>query len=190
MTQGNLFVISGPSGAGKGTLVRLIKDRMPEAWLSVSATTRAPRAGEVDGRDYFFVTRDEFESLIHTDGLLEWADVHGNRYGTPRAEVEKRVLEGVQVILEIDPQGALQVKERDPDAVLIFILPPSPEELERRLRARGTESECEIACRLSNAAAELALVEKYDYVILNTDALEAASELAECISRHSKRQES
>lgn len=189
MTQGHLFVISGPSGAGKGTLVRLIEDRIPDLWLSVSATTRSPREGEVEGREYFFLSNAQFDDLIENDGLLEWAEVHGNRYGTPRAEVERRVAEGAQVILEIDPQGALQVREHDPEAVLIFIMPPSREELERRLRGRGTESEEQISCRLGNAADELALVGTYDYVVLNADIITACDELVECISTHNKRQE-
>lgn len=189
MTRGNLFVISGPSGAGKGTLVRRIRDCVPDLWLSVSATTRAPRPGELEGREYFFLSNAQFDDLVAHDGLLEWAEVHGNRYGTPRAEVERRVASGQQVILEIDPQGALQVKRRYPDAVLIFISPPSTEELERRLRSRATETEDEIARRMGNAVGELSLVGAYDVVVLNADVRAASEELAACICSYAERQD-
>ena len=126
---GKLYIISGPSGAGKGTLVKGLLARVPRVWLSVSATTRGPRPGEVEGTHYFFVSPDRFDELKRTDGLLEWAEVHGNCYGTPRAPVEAKLAEGVDVVLEIDPQGAEQVKSAMPDSVLIFVTAPSLEEL-------------------------------------------------------------
>ena len=125
MRKGNLFIISGPSGAGKGTLVRGLLGRVPDVWVSVSATTRVPRPGEVEGLDYFFVTETEFDRLVETGELLEWAEVHGNRYGTPRKAVGEKIAEGRQVILEIDPQGAFLVKSEVTDSVLLFVEPPS-----------------------------------------------------------------
>ncbi|TLM93661.1 MAG: guanylate kinase, partial [Actinobacteria bacterium] len=130
--RGNLYIVSGPSGAGKGTLVKELLGRVPDVWVSVSVTTRAPRPGEVEGVHYFFVSDDEFDRLIDTAGLLEWAEVHGNRYGTPVAAVKAKVDAGFQVVLEIDPQGAFQVKRSRPDSILIFIMPPSWDELQRR----------------------------------------------------------
>ena len=141
MRTGNLFVLSGPSGAGKGTLIGLLLKRLEGAWLSVSATTRAPREGEVDGVSYLFVSDDRFDEMVAQDRLLEWAQVHDHRYGTPRDLVERHISAGDQVFLEIDVQGALQVRSKFPAAHLVFIAPPSMEELERRLRGRGTDSE-------------------------------------------------
>ena len=134
MRKGNLFVLSGPSGAGKGTLVKRVLQRIPDAWVSVSATTRKPRPGEVDGKDYYFLDQPRFDELVSQNGFLEWACVHGNSYGTLRSRVQDHMNAGGQVILEIDVQGAFQVKKAMPEAHLIFIEPPSLEELERRLR--------------------------------------------------------
>lgn len=177
MRSGNLFVISGPSGAGKGTLVALLVSRVSDAWLSVSATTRSPREGEVDGVDYYFVTKEEFKSMVDEGGLLEWAEYSGNCYGTPVDKVREKMSEGKQVILEIDVQGAFQVRERIPEAKLIFIAPPSFEELERRLRSRNTEPEDVIIKRLEAANMELSLKNEYDIQLVNDDLDQAIQEL-------------
>lgn len=175
MRKGNLFVLSGPSGAGKGTLVKRVLQRVPDAWVSVSATTRQPRPGEVDGRDYFFLDQPRFDKLVSQGGFLEWAHVHGNSYGTLRSRVQDRIDHGSQVILEIDVQGAFQVKKAMPEAHLIFIEPPSLEELERRLRGRGTETEEVICNRMKTAEVELARKMEYDVQVVN-DELERATE--------------
>jgi guanylate kinase len=184
MRKGNLFIISGPSGAGKGTLVRAIQPLVPDIWVSVSVTTRAPRQGEVEGVHYFFVSDDEFTRLAETGGLLEWAEVHGNRYGTPRAAVEVKIAEGRQVVLEIDPQGAFQIQKLIPTAITIFIEPPSLDELERRLEGRGSESHAQRQTRLENAKHELVLACEYDYVVLNDDVPRAARTLVDLIDTH------
>lgn len=175
MRKGNLFVLSGPSGAGKGTLVKRVLQRVPDVWVSVSATTRQPRPGEVDGRDYFFLDQPRFDELVSQGGFLEWAHVHGNSYGTLRSRVQDRIDHGSQVILEIDVQGAFQVKKAMPEAHLIFIEPPSLEELERRLRGRGTETEEVICNRMKTAEVELARKMEYDVQVVN-DELERATE--------------
>ena len=187
MRRGNLFIISGPSGAGKGTLVKAIATIVSDAWVSVSVTTRAPRRGEVEGQHYFFVSDAEFSSLAETGGLLEWAEVHGNRYGTPRSAVEAKVAEGKQVILEIDPQGAFQVKHLVPDSILIFIMPPSWDELQRRLVGRGSETESQVETRMETARRELELVGEYDYVVENKDVSQATAELVAIIDSHANR---
>ncbi len=183
MRCGNLFVISGPSGAGKGTLVSRIMQRVSDAWLSISATTRAPREGEVDGVHYLFLGDEEFDQLIAEDGFLEWACVHGRRYGTPARLVRDHMDAGHQVILEIDYQGAFQVRKRLPSAHLIFIEPPSLEELERRLRGRGTEDEALIALRMRNARAELASIDHYDVRFVNDNLDACTDELVSYIER-------
>lgn len=174
---GSLIIISGPSGAGKGTLVDRLVARVPDVWVSVSATTRPPRPHEVEGEDYFFLTPEEFSARLEAGDFLEWAEVHGNRYGTLASTVESRLERGIDVILEIDPQGALQVKELMPDAVLVFILAPSMAELERRIRARGAETDEQIKTRLATAVRELQLVETYDHVVENDDVARATDEL-------------
>jgi guanylate kinase len=184
MRRGNLFIISGPSGAGKGTLVEAIERLVPDLWVSVSVTTRAPRTGEEEGSAYRFISDDEFSALAETDGLLEWAEVHGRRYGTPKAEVERMVSQGRQVVLEIDPQGAFQVKTRVEDSVLVFIMPPSFDELERRLVGRGSETEAQVETRLNTARRELELVGEYDHVVINDDVPRAAAELVAIIDSH------
>jgi guanylate kinase len=181
MRKGNLIIISGPSGAGKGTLVAELTTRVPSIWVSVSATTRAPRPGEVDGENYVFLTPEEFERRVQAGEFLEWASVHGNRYGTLRSTVEAKIAEGRQVILEIDPQGAALVKALMPEAVLIFILAPSMAELERRIRGRGAETDEQVAVRLETAVRELELVGTYDYVVENDDVLRATNELADIL---------
>ena len=148
--RGRLIVLAGPTAVGKGTVAAWVREHHPEIYMSVSATTRAPRPGEVDGQHYHFVSAEEFDRLIATDGLLEWATVHGvNRYGTPRAAVEARLAAGESVLLEIDLQGARQVRARMPEAFLVFLAPPSWDELVRRLVGRGTESEAERERRLA-----------------------------------------
>ena len=177
MRKGNLFVISGPSGAGKGTLVKRLVERIPDAWVSVSATTRQPRPGEVDGVHYFFMNDKRFDDLIAAHGFLEWADVHGKRYGTLKRTVLERVRKGSQVILEIDVQGAFQVRKMVPEAILIFIEPPSLEELRRRLEGRGTEDAEAIERRMKTAELELAQKDAYDKQLVNDDLDAATDEL-------------
>lgn len=186
MRRGNLFIVSGPSGAGKGTLVKEMLGRVPDVWVSISVTTRPPRPGEEEGREYFFLTEEEFEFLRGSGGLLEWAEVHGNCYGTPKSEVEARVAQGKQVILEIDPQGAMQVKKLEPDSVLVFVTAPSIEELRRRLEARGSETEEQMQLRLANAARELQFAEDYGHVVINDDVVRAADQLAAIIDSYAE----
>lgn len=172
--KGVLFVISGPSGVGKGTVnKRLFEEFGNAVAFSVSATTRGPREGEVDGREYFFISRQEFEKRVANNEFLEHAEYAGNCYGTPRDYVLSLLQRGVSVILEIDVQGAMQVKRRMPESVSVFILPPSFEELEHRLRGRGTETPEKIERRLAAAKAEMARAPEYDYQIVNDD-LDAA----------------
>lgn len=186
MRKGNLFVISGPSGAGKGTIVARLMERIPDAWLSVSATTRAPRTGEEDGVHYLFLSGQRFDELIQNDGLLEWANVHGNKYGTPRALVEERMAAGQQVILEIDVQGGFQVRDVIPDAHLVFIEPPSLEVLENRLRGRGTDSEESIVLRMRNAELELSRKMEYDIQFVNDNLDECTNEVVAYIERQAQ----
>lgn len=178
--KGNLFIVSGPSGAGKGTLVRALLARMPGLWLSVSATTRKARPGEIEGTHYFFIDEQTFDNKIAENGFLEWAEVHGNRYGTLRSVVEEKIAQNVQVILEIDPQGAQQVKRVRPDSVLIFVKAPSLDELKNRLLARGSETPEEIDTRMTTAIRELELSDTYDHEVINDDLDSAADRLA-CI---------
>ncbi len=181
MGHGTLVIISGPSGAGKGTLVDRLVARVPELWVSVSAATRAPRPGEVDGENYFFLSPEEFSRRIEAGDFLEWAEVHGNRYGTLRSSVEAKMAEGRDVILEIDPQGAMQVKALMPEAVLVFIVAPSMTELERRIRGRGAETDEQVSVRLATAVRELELVGNYDFVVENDDVARATDELVRII---------
>jgi len=173
-----LIVLAGPTAVGKGTVADCVRRTHPEIWISVSATTRAPRPGEVDGEHYHFVSDAEFDRLIEDDGLLEWAVVHGAaRYGTPRAAVEAQLAVGRPALLEIDLQGARQVRERMPEAFLVFLKPPSFEELVRRLTGRGTETPAERERRLQTARVELAAEEEFDATIVNSDVETACREL-------------
>ncbi|MDR1016080.1 MAG: guanylate kinase [Coriobacteriales bacterium] len=177
-SPGNLFVISGPSGVGKDTLVRRVLTVLPEARLSVSATTRAPRGRERDGVDYHFLSDQDFDREIAADGFLEHADYAHARYGTLRSEVEKGITDGHDVILVIEVQGAAQVKRKMPEAVLIFVAPPSLSELERRLRHRHTDDEAQVQTRLETARLELAQQKYYNHVLVNDDLNATAQRLA------------
>ncbi|RCK71161.1 guanylate kinase [Desertihabitans brevis] len=182
MSTGSLTVVSGPTAVGKGTVVARLRAEHPELMVSVSATTRPPRPGEVEGVHYHFVGAEEFDQLVASDGLLEWAVVHGtHRYGTPRAPVRAAVAAGRQVVLEIDLQGARQVRRSWPGARFVFLAPPSWEELVRRLVGRGTESEAERERRLQTARAELAAAEEFDHVVVNTEVDATVAELVELI---------
>ncbi len=183
MRHGNLFIISGPSGAGKGTLVEMLPREVPDIWVSVSATTRNPRVGELDGKDYFFKTKEEFMTMIDNEELLEWACYSDNFYGTPYSTIKERVERGFQVILEIDVQGAFLVRKKFPDAYLIFIEPPSLEELECRLRSRGTETEEDIEKRLITAEVELSCKMDYDVSFVNDDLETTLHELSSYINK-------
>lgn len=168
--KGVLVVVSGFSGAGKGTLMKALLSHYPDQYaLSISATTRGPRAGEQHGREYFFLSKPEFEELIAKEALIEYASYVGNYYGTPRDYVLEQMEAGKDVILEIEIQGALKVKERFPDTLLLFVTPPCAAELERRLRDRGTETDEVIAGRLRRAAEEAGYMEQYDYILVNDD---------------------
>ena len=169
MSKGLLLVISGFSGAGKGTVMKRLLELHDEYSLSISAPTRQPREGEADGREYFFKTVEEFEKMIAEDALIEHAQYVGNYYGTPKAYVEEQLDKGNNVILEIEIQGAMNIKRMFPDAVLMFITPPSAAELEKRLRGRRTEDETTIKARLSRAAEEAEGVEDYDYIVINDE---------------------
>ena len=188
-TKGKLFVISGPSGAGKGTICNaLMADADPdELCLSISVTTREPRKGEVDGVNYYFLTEDEFSDLLAKDGLLEFAEVYGRHYGTPKEKVIEKLNAGIDVILEIEMQGALKIRKSYPDGVFIFILPPSMAELRKRITGRGTETQEAIDYRLSQALSEIAYIDKYDYAVVNGKLEEAVERVRAIIkAEHSK----
>lgn len=178
-----LFVISGPSGAGKGTLLAELRKQRPDLGLTVSATTRSPRPGEVDGTSYYFLSDEEFRRRIAAGEFVEWAEVHGHLYGTLVSEVKRLLAKGHSLVLEIDVQGALNVRKVYPDAVLIFIEPPSLEVLEERLRGRGTEDEASIELRLKNARHEMELADQYDARIVNDTVDRAAQELGSVMRR-------
>ena len=182
MGPGELFILSAPSAAGKTTLKNRLfshyRELAQRLAYSVSYTTRPPRSGEVHGKDYYFVDRSKFEELIAADAFLEWAVVHGRHYGTGRAEIEKLCLGGTDVILDIDVQGALQVLERQPQVPAVFILPPSYEEMERRLRTRGLDDATQIKRRLRNAREEMQYLNHYNYAIVNDDLDRATEALA------------
>jgi guanylate kinase len=171
--QGKLIVLTGPSGVGKGTLLRSLLERHPEFYLSTSVTTRSPRPGEEHGKDYFFASRSEFADMVEAGELLEWAEFAGNCYGTPRKPVEQQIQRGNWVILEIELQGARQIARTFPDAIRLFIKPPSLEELEQRLRSRGQDSEEAIRRRLQRAKEEIDAADEFDVCVINDD-LDAA----------------
>lgn len=187
MYKGKLFVLSGPSGAGKGTICKALLEQSEEIKLSVSMTTRTPRNGEVEGESYFFVTKVEFERRIAEDGFLEYAEVYGNYYGTPKAKVMQLLDEGYDVILEIDIQGALKIRDAFPMGILIFILPPSMSELRKRITGRGSETEESINVRLGQTLKEVSYIYKYDYCVVNGEVEEATKRVRAVIeAEHSR----
>lgn len=175
MTDAKVFIISGPSAVGKGTIVEKVLQAEENVHLSVSATTRTPRKGEIPGVSYYFMTDEEFRRQISQGGFLEYADVHGHFYGTPKAPVLSELEKGRDVILEIDVQGAMQVKETYPDGVFIFVLPPSMKELRRRIEYRGTESQADIELRMGKAEAEMEYLKHYEYFVVNDDLEDAVA---------------
>ena len=185
--QGILVVVSGFSGAGKGTLMKALLEKYHNYALSISATTRSPREGEQDGREYFFVTRDKFESMIEERELIEYAQYVNNYYGTPRQYVFQQMADGKDVILEIEIQGALKIKERFPEALLLFVMPPSADELKHRLTSRGTETADVITARLHRAAEEAAGINSYDYILVNDQIDTCVEEMHQLIqAQHNK----
>ncbi|MBR6788474.1 MAG: guanylate kinase [Clostridia bacterium] len=183
MRKGSLIVLSGPSGVGKGTIYAGLLKIMPDLTVSVSATTRAPRPGEIHGKHYYFITRDEFNKMKDNGEFLEWAQTVGNCYATPKAPVMEKLASGYDVLLEIDVKGAKQVKKAYPECKTIFVLPPSREELARRLRGRGTESEEQISARLALATSELEESGSFDYEIINSDIDKAIADVKEIIEK-------
>ena len=181
--RGRLIVVSGPSGAGKDTLIQAALEAIPELTLIASATTREPRKGEVDGRDHVFLSREEFERWTEEDRLLEWAEYSGNLYGTPKQSVQELLDSGRSVILRIELQGARQVKERRPDAVMVFVRAPSLEETRRRLESRATETSESLESRMATAVKEVAARDEFDYEIVNADREQASREMIEIMER-------
>jgi len=180
-TMGNLIVFTGPSGVGKGTVVKELFQNLDNLIFSVSVTTREKRSGEEEGKNYFFRTNREFDELIQADKLLEWAEFVGNKYGTPKDFVFEKLKNGTDIFLEIEVQGALQVKEKFPEALMIFLLPPSIDELEARLRKRATEPEEKILLRLAKARDEMKYINDFDFSVINDSAERAGKELREII---------
>lgn len=177
LTKGNLIILSGPSGVGKSTVCRALLAESNNLVLSISATTRQPRPGELDGREYFFYSPEKFAEALKQNAFLEWAEVFGNYYGTPRAYVEKVLAQGQDCLLEIDVQGALQVKAQWPEGIFVFLVPPSQEELKKRITLRATENEVERQKRLNQAQIELSYLSEYDYLVVNDDLAAAVKKL-------------
>ena len=176
-----LIIITGPSGVGKGTVVKELLDRNKDIWLSISATTRNPRVGENDGLNYYFISEERFKDMIDKKEFLEWAQFAGNYYGTPLSTVNEKIEKGFIVLLEIEVEGAKQIKEKFPESLSIFLLPPSKEELEKRIRNRGTEKEEAIDKRLSRADYEIASSDEFDFVLTNHDVDETVKEVFKII---------
>jgi guanylate kinase len=179
--RGRLIVLAGPSGVGKGAIVVRLLAALPDLDLSISATTRGPRPREDEGRHYYFVDRDHFDRMIEAGGFLEWADIFGERYGTPKEPVARALAQGRDVLVEIDVQGARQVKAADPRAYMVFVKPPSLKELERRLRTRGTETDRQVRRRLAKASDELAAEPEFDVTVVNDDLETAAREVVQIV---------
>lgn len=179
--KGCLIVVSGPSGTGKGTVCSALLEKHKEIAYSISATTRQPRTGEVDGVNYYFLAKNVFEKMIEDGELLEWAEVYGNYYGTPLKKIQERLAVGQDILLEIDTQGAMSVKEKFPDEIYIYIMPPSLKELERRLKTRGTDSAESIERRLKSAAGEMEIAERYNYIVVNEQVEQAVEQIAAII---------
>jgi len=179
---GTVYIVSAPSGSGKTTIINAVLDKRPDIYFSVSATTRKPRPGEVDGREYSFITKKEFKRMIDAGEFIEYANYAGNYYGSPLLPIKHSIENGIDVLLDIEIQGFRQIKEKLPEAVSIFIMPPSLEELERRLRGRGTDSDEKIAARLKVAAVEINEAVKYDHVVVNDTVERAVSEFLDIIN--------
>ncbi len=179
---GTVYIVSAPSGSGKTTIINAVLDKRPDIYFSVSATTRKPRPGEVDGREYSFITKKKFKRMIDAGEFIEYANYAGNYYGSPLLPIKNSIENGIDVLLDIEIQGFRQIKEKLPEAVSIFIMPPSLEELERRLRGRGTDSDEKIAARLKVAAVEINEAVKYDHVVVNDTVERAVSEFLDIIN--------
>ncbi|MBE7035583.1 MAG: guanylate kinase [Ruminococcaceae bacterium] len=189
MNRGLLLVVSGPSGAGKGTICKALMQKKSDIHLSVSATTRSPRPGEVDGESYYFISEETFRSMIESGGFIEWACFCQNYYGTPREKVEEQLAAGHDVILEIEVQGAMQVRSKFPEAVFVFVMPPSLDELRNRLSGRGTEQPEVVEERLKTALWEFSNIEKYNYIVLNDDVDKAVDRFIHIIEAEKQRTE-
>ncbi len=183
MNTGRIIVVSAPSGAGKSTLLRMVKAEIPDLAVTISATTRVPRPGETDGKDYYFLTHQQFLKAIHANKFAEWAEVHGRLYGTYRSEIDTRIRDGATLLLELDVQGMRNIRRLYPDMVAIFIRPPNMKELEHRLVLRGVNNAKDMMTRLANAENEMAAIGEFDYCIVNDEADHAAEELIAIIRR-------
>ncbi len=187
MKKGFLVVLSGPSGVGKGTVKKILTERIEEMCVAVTATTRLPRPGEVEGKSYYFKTVEEFERLVAEDAFIEHVTTYGNHYGSLKSEVRRLIDLGKIVIMEIDVKGAVKIKEQMPEALFIFVMPPSKEELERRIRGRATETDDVIKTRLSIVDGELAMADRYDYVVVNDEVNNCATKVEAIIRDEAKR---
>jgi guanylate kinase len=184
MKAGRVFVVSAPSGAGKSTLLEIVGKKFPGLYITVSATTRTPRPGEMDGIDYYFVSSKQFEDGIKQGVFAEWAEVHGNLYGTYKTEIDDKIREGTATLLELDVQGMRTIKALYPEMCSIFITPPSMEELEHRLKVRGVNEAADMCLRLANAAVEMAAIKEFDYIVVNDDVARASAELSAVLNKN------